>query len=243
MLQMILGKEKIAATDRLEYDRYKSILRDTGFLHLALSIPDSDGTTMRSIVEQIGKVAVHDKNGTAMWDVRYDVSVDQEVGTRSLTNKEFPMHTDGSFEEPPPDYVALYCVQHDNLGGGETLFINSTDVFNRLSLEARKTLQTHPYRMRVPAEFFKGQDISEVIILREDGRFRFRHEIMLLDDEPLPAVQAANELETIINEKCTPRGINLKRGELIIFDNGRFFHGRTKIEDERRHLLRMWFHA
>lgn len=242
-MQMILAREKITVTDRLECDRYKSILHDTGFLHLALSMPDSDGTTMRSIVEQIGKVAVHDKNGTAMWDVHYDVSVDQEVGTRSLTNKEFPMHTDGSFEEPPPDYVALYCVQHDQLGGGETLFINSSDVFNSLSSEARKTLQTHPYRMRVPAEFFKGQDISEVVILREDGRFRFRHEIMLLDDEPLPAVQAANELETIINEKCMPRRINLKRGELIIFDNGRFFHGRTKIEDERRHLLRMWFHA
>ncbi len=242
-MQMILEKETFAVADRFEYDRYNSTLRSNGFIHLALAEPDSNGAAMRAIVEKIGKAAVHDKNGTVMWDVRYDVNVDQEVGTRSLTNKEFPMHTDGSFEEPPPDYVALYCVQQDRLGGGETLFINSRDVLDKLSAKSKKTLQTHRYRMKVPAEFFKGKETSEVVILSPSGKFRFRHEILLLEDEPPHAVHAANELETIINEKCNPQSFTLKRGELIIFDNGRYFHGRTKIEDQDRHLLRMWFHA
>lgn len=243
MSQTILRKEVISIGDAFEYELYKSVLQNTGFLHLKLNEPDSDGTSMQRIVERIGKAAVHDKNGTVMWDVRYDINVDQEVGTRSLTNKEFPMHTDGSFEEPPPDYVSLYCIQQDQLGGGETLFIDSKEVLSRLSSESKATLQSYRYSKRVPSEFYKGNDTAEVVILSHDGRFRFRHEILLLDRAPLHAVQAVNELERIINQECSPRAITIQRGEMVIFDNGRFFHGRTKIEDQRRHLLRMWFNA
>lgn len=242
-MQMIMGKETFVIADQVDYDRYEATLRSTGFLHLALVEPDSSGESMRAIVERLGNVAVHDKNGTVMWDVRYDVNVDQEVGTRSLTNKEFPMHTDGSFEEPPPDYVALYCVQQDQLGGGQTLFTDSRSVLDKLSQQTKETLQSHRYRMKVPAEFFKGNETTEAVILSSEGRFRFRHEILLLDDEPPHAVHAANELETVINEKCKPQSLTLKRGEMIIFDNGRYFHGRTRIEDHARHLLRMWFRA
>jgi len=37
---------------------------------------------------------------------------------------EFVLHTDCSYEEKIPDFIALYVVHHDKLGGGKNLLID-----------------------------------------------------------------------------------------------------------------------
>lgn len=197
---------------------------------------------MQQIVEQLGVAAIHDSHGTCVWDVRYDVNVDQETGTRSLTAKEFPLHTDGSFEDPPPGFVALYCVEPDRQGGGETLFADGAVIRSLLSKESLDVLRTHEFKLRVPGEFFKGQDTVVMRLLDSDENFRFRKDIIILDDCAPRIVHAVEELEQLINSPQHLQGIQLKKGEIVIFNNGRFFHGRRKVNDRRRHLKRMWFH-
>ncbi len=218
-------------------------LLDNGIALISLGeTADSDGAEMKKIVEQLGVAAIHDGHGTCIWDVRYDVNVDQETGTRSLTSKEFPLHTDGSFENPPPDFVALYCVQPDSNGGGETLFSDATMIRSCLSKEFLDVLRNHEFKLRVPAEFFKGQDTVATTLLDSDGNFRFRKDIIILDSCAPHIVQAVEELDRLINSPEHLQGIHLEKGQIVIFDNGRFFHGRRKINDKRRHLKRMWFH-
>lgn len=218
-------------------------LLENGIALISLSKnADSDGSEMKKIVEQLGVAAIHDSHGTCIWDVRYDVSVDQETGTRSLTSKEFPLHTDGSFENPPPTFVALYCVQPDRKGGGETLFCDGSMIRSLLSKESLEILRNHEFKLHVPAEFFKGQDNVVTPLLDSDGNFRFRRDIITLDNCAPHIVHAVEELDQFINSPEHLQGMHLEKGEIVIFNNGRFFHGRRKIEDQRRHLKRMWFH-
>jgi alpha-ketoglutarate-dependent taurine dioxygenase len=156
--------------------------------------------------------------------------------------KEFPMHTDGSFEEPPPAFVALYCVEEDKLGGGETLFVEAHKIKDKLSEQSLQVLQEFTFKLKIPTEFSKGKDSTEAHLLAPNGHFRFRRDIVMLDGLAPPAVQAVEELDSLINSPEHAEGINLRKGEIVAFDNGRFFHGRKKIEDQTRHLKRMWFH-
>lgn len=225
-------------------DDCRHALVDSGMALISLSDrADADGTAMRQIVEQLGVAGIHDSHGTCIWDVRYDVNVDQETGTRSLTSKEFPLHTDGSFEDSPPTFVALYCVEPDQLGGGETLFADGREILTLLSKRSFYALLENGVLLRVPAEFFKGQDTVYRNILDFDAiNFRYRKDIIVLDSCEPHVLRAVEELDSLVNSPTHIKGIHLQKGEIIIFDNGRFFHGRTKVEDRRRHLKRMWFH-
>jgi alpha-ketoglutarate-dependent taurine dioxygenase len=231
------------AENGFEIEQYRRALIDTGIALICLKdLADRDGTLMKTMIEQLGVAGIHDRNGTCVWDVRYDDSVDQEKGTRSLTTKEFPLHTDGSFEDPPPGFVALYCVNDDQLGGGETLFVECHKILSLLSKTSRRVLEEHDFELKIPNEFYKGKDRTKARLLSANGCFRFRKDILVLDELAPSVVRAVEELDQLINSPEQAAGIKLRPGEIVVFDNGRFFHGRKKIEDKNRHLKRMWFH-
>ncbi|MDZ4837595.1 MAG: TauD/TfdA family dioxygenase [Candidatus Melainabacteria bacterium] len=226
-----------------EVDAYRRAVLDNGIALISFeNKADADGTVMKKIVDRLGIAAVHDRDGTSVWDVKYDESVDQENGTRSLTTKEFRLHTDGSFEVPPPTFVALYCVEPDQLGGGETLFVDGNKIRPLLSPATLKVLLEHDFEIKVPEEFFKGHNSVMARVLNARGSFRFRKDLLKLDNCAPHLVQAVEELDQLINSDSQTKGIQLSKGQMVIFDNARFFHGRRKIEDQRRHLKRMWFH-
>ena len=50
-----------------------------------------------------------------------------KLAARSLTDQAFALHTDCSFEDPPPRYFALLAVRADREGGGRSLFLDSRE--------------------------------------------------------------------------------------------------------------------
>ncbi len=240
---MLIPEQCIFTFDKgFAIDACRKALVDNGIVLIKAMDGDDEGRTMQLIVSKLGMVGVYDQRGTSIWDVRYDDSVDQEKGTRSLTAKEFPVHTDGSFETPPPKFVALFCVEEDRLGGGETLFVDSGDILPLLSETTKETLKTEKFKLRIPHEFFKGQDYKETPLLDESGRLRFRRDIIQVDDTAPHMVQAVEELDNLINSEKHAKPLMIRKGEIVVFDNSRYLHGRRKVEDNRRHLKRMWFH-
>ncbi len=212
-----------------------------GGIVLIRTDPERDQQALQEIVSAIGVAQIHDLHGTSVWDVRYDDRVDQEKGTRSLTTREFPIHTDGSFESPPPAYVALLCIEEDKFGGGETLFVDSSDILPGLSETTKQTLRTERFKLKIPQEFHKGEDYKETPLLDATGRLRFRRDIIQLDELTPHMVQAVEELDTLINSDVHTQPLMIRKGEIVIFDNSRYLHGRRKVKDNRRHLKRMWF--
>jgi len=200
---------------------------------------DPHGRTMSWIVGELGTAQEHDSLGQDVWNIRYDASAEENGATRSLTMKSFPFHTDGSFEEPPPRYLAQYVVKEDRFGGGETLLVKAASVLRRLTAPTCEVLRSTRFRFRVPAEFDKGLPFRDVPILFGEGLMRYRREI--IDDEAAGSARAAlDELDAAI-ESVEPVRLRLRSGMILLLDNARFLHARTEVRDPERHLLRMRF--
>ncbi|MFA7335280.1 MAG: TauD/TfdA family dioxygenase [Candidatus Obscuribacterales bacterium] len=233
------------STEGLALDHYRAALYEHGIVNLRLNFVDRTAAALKKIVEHIGYVSAHDEQGKMQWDVKYDSNVDPETAARSLTTREFPLHTDASFEEPPPRYVGLFVVQEDSLGGGQTQLLDVRKILPLLSSTARVVLQESQFRFRVPAEFRRERPFIEgpILSLAGDGEvtIRYRHEVLDLEHADQAQIDAISELDGLINLPEFVDQIFLQTGTVLLFDNGRFLHARTVVKDKMRHLVRMRF--
>lgn len=186
----------------------------------------SEGRSLlTSLIGGWGSLQGHDASGRVVWDVR----VDPEGQARSQGMDEFSLHTDASFEDPPPRYVGLLVIRRDALGGGQSQWVSSEEVLGRVSAECRANLRK-VRSLRVPAEFCKGVGRVWGPLLCGADLMRYRREVLEAD---VPEFSLALQGERV--------SLDLAEGTLLLLDNWRFLHGRTTILDPARHLLRVRF--
>jgi alpha-ketoglutarate-dependent taurine dioxygenase len=173
---------------------------------------------------------------------------------RSHTCQAFTLHTDSSFEDPPPRYVALAVVRQDSKGGGQTCLVPVRDVLARLSPADVEVLGRCWYRWAVPFEFQKSSAAGaarEMIapVLWHDEFIRYRDECVSVATDRLTSAevgQAETALEALgatiaeLADPPTPLFV-LPQESLLFFDNARFLHARSEVFDDSRRLLRIRF--
>lgn len=218
------------------------ILKTYGVLLAKCNFEDPKGVVFQRLVTDIGNPDGHDKDGKQVWDIKFNPAVNQQTGTRSLTLREFEMHTDACFDSPTPKYIGMYVVHEDALGGGLSQIIDGRKLLARLSDKTKRVLRTK-YTVRVPEEFFKGKEHVQVAILDCLGNFRIRREIIVRELCTAEQLKALEELEALLNHDQLVETMFLKTGWMLILDNGKFLHARTAVKDQNRHLLRMRFQA
>lgn len=186
---------------------------------------------LTELVSSWGHGHDHKGPGELVWDVR-----PANGAARSQGLDEFTLHTDASFEDPPPRYVALFVVRADSQGGGRSEWVQSTQVLGGLSPAARDAL-AEEFRIRVPAEFYKGKHELVAPLVWGDS-VRYRRELVVEPDE-LRLRIALHELDRALQGRRESR--LLPAGTLLLMDNWRVFHGRTAVLDSARHLKRVRF--
>jgi alpha-ketoglutarate-dependent taurine dioxygenase len=148
-------------------------------------------------------------------------------------------HTDGTELAQPPEAAALMCVSSAD-SGGETLLMDSRKMIPRLSAEDRAALSR-------PLWFHDGRDGSEErrqpVLNGSEVRYlrRYiaeghrRHE----EEPPTAALDAWDRL-TALPEMQLP--VLLRRGQMLMWDNRRFVHGRLPFveKESRRWLVRFY---
>jgi hypothetical protein len=182
----------------------------------------------------------HSATQAAIWDVRPT----KESGARSHDAREFPMHTDSSFENPPPRFIALYVVKQDANGGGLSRLIYGELLLRSLSLATLRCLRKTKFRFAVPQEFRKDPAVNytDGPILSATGRWRYRSEIIIRDNLTPEQVSALAELDAALGNPHLCMTTRLPEKGLLLLDNGRWFHARSKIKDPARWLKRARFH-
>lgn len=217
----------------------RSQLAHEGMALVQIEPGDEAGRGMQRIVAELGAACTHHAGGDEVWNIRFDPAAG-DAGTRSRTMKEFPLHTDGAFEEPAPRYIAQYVVREDRFGGGESLLLNVADILVQLSPETCDILRHTHFRFCTPREFDKGLAYNDLPILFGDGLVRFRREIIDESACSLDQIAALDEVDVAI-DALEPMRFQLPSGALLLLDNARFLHARTAVLDPQRHLLRMRF--
>ena len=167
----------------------------------------------------------------------------------SQLDRELVFHTDCSYEHNAPWFVALYVVQCDRSAhGGKFQLVQTKDILEMLSPNARQLLSQETYKINVPPDFRKGDIdyISGPIILDGGEHIRYRRDILdknQLNEERADKQAAVAELNSIIliEDQLDIFQPMLENNMMVLFDNRRSLHGRTKIFDIERYLLRVRF--
>jgi phenylacetate-coenzyme A ligase PaaK-like adenylate-forming protein len=201
-----------------------------------------DNKELVEYLSEYGAMNYHDAGQTLVWDVRPS----GKSTARSHNAQEFPMHTDCCFEDPPPRFIALYVVIQDMKGGGISRFI-STEFMAKylLSPETLHILRMTEFSFKVPEEFLKvsGSSVCTGPIISAHGFWRYRGDIILRELLSPAQVRALKELDDVLMNPHLSLTTRLPQDALVILDNTRWFHGRSKIKDSARWLKRLRFHS
>jgi len=217
------------------------------------NLPDGDcDKACLDTIKKIGGICCpyDDDPKSLIWPVKVlELDTPQSKLQASQLDRELVFHTDCSYEHNAPHFVALYAVQCDRTeNGGKFQMVHTQEIINKLSPETRRLLRDETYKINVPPDFRKG-DIDYIcgsILLDGDEHIRYRRDIIdknRLKEESEEKQAAIAELNSIILDE---NQLNIFRPKLennmmVLFNNRRFLHGRTKIQDHERYLLRVRF--
>jgi len=240
--------------DTLLYDQLREELLTNGYVKVKCeNLPDGDcDQACLDVIMDLGGVCCpHDDDPQSLiWPVKVlELDTPESKLQGSQLDRELFFHTDCSFEHNAPNFVALYVVQCDRTeNGGKFQLVRTQDVVDKLSPKTRRLLRNETYKINVPPDFRKGNIdyICGSILFNGDTNIRYRRDIVdknQLKEEPIEKQEAIAELNSIILDE---NQLNIFRPKLennmmILFNNSYFLHGRTKIEDLDRYLLRVRF--
>ncbi|MHB2021346.1 MAG: TauD/TfdA family dioxygenase [Candidatus Xenobia bacterium] len=212
----------------------RALLAESGLAFMRIDSTEA----MLHLISELGTPSPHHQGGPIVWDVRYTPG----AAVRSRTLQPFPFHTDSSFEDSPPNGMALYVLRQDACGGGYTRLLEARKALEHLSPLTRHRLREPVYRFTVPPEFDKGTAARYLPILYGGSRVRYRREI--IDERNLSPHhrEALDDLDRALADHSLVDTVLLPAGTLLLLDNTRWLHGRSVILDAQRHLQRIRFH-
>ncbi|AMO56591.1 hypothetical protein GZ77_03725 [Endozoicomonas montiporae] len=231
----------ITKPSHISSEQYKLALLKKGIVIISLGFKDDSATTMERIVSQLGQVHEHDSQGRTVWDVKIGGQTGHEAMAISHSDNEFCLHNDGAFELDMPGYFGLYVVESDKLGGGNNILVCADRVIENLSEKTFRLLSSKKFRLRVPEEFHKNDDFIEATLIDDNHAFRYRHDIIERSSCTAEELEALKELELQLSLPQNMIKVSLEDGQIMLLDNQRYLHARTRIKDKNRHLKRIRF--
>lgn len=174
------------------------------------------------------------------------------------TDQHFQPHTDNGMLEPrPPTYLGLMCIQNA-ANGGDSLLVSAYTIHNIIRAERPQYLPRlyRPFAIEPPVEQrLPGKEpLWRKPVFEWDGHDLTIHYIRYLMDPgmklagtPLSAdeTEMLNFIDSILRRNEVLFQYQLKRGEIVFFNNLRSLHGRTAFKDpavggKGRELRRVW---
>jgi alpha-ketoglutarate-dependent taurine dioxygenase len=240
--------------DALLFDQLRHELITNGYVKVKCeNLPDGNcDKACLDVITNVGGICCpyDDDPKSLIWPVKVlEPDTPASKLQASQLDRELVFHTDCSYEHNAPQFVALYAVQCDRTeDGGKFQMVHAKEVIDKLSSKTKRLLRDETYKINVPPDFRKENTdyICGSILLDGDENIRYRRDIVdknRLKEESEEKQAAIAELNSII---LTEDQLNIFRPKLennmmVLFNNRRFLHGRTKIQDPERYLLRVGF--
>ena len=193
---------------------WKTKLEEDGFVHL----PNQTEFELNQILEQLGNVINE-----------ADVIANSESNSLVTSDKFLDFHTD--------NHLAKYIVWHCHKPaeeGGYSILCDAERVYEKLNEAEKKELsKIHVFEHKL----FPENRNSNPIVRENGGKRKFYYSFWLAREKyrELPIFKKWRDL---IRDADHIK-MKLKKSDILIVNNHRFFHGRTEIKGER-YLKRYW---
>lgn len=188
------------------------------------------------------------------WEVRAKPGFEQVPYSQS-SNGIGP-HTEAPVMDPPPKYLALYCHRQARCGGGHTRLADGFVFCDRHGGQQHFESLVADF-FATPTPESKAREHLRTSLLNRSAEglvFRFSHNQFRYGDvnpaeEALSADRTALRLDQRLVEMSDQAqrffdeegiAILVPDSSLLIWDNHRMMHARSRYEDKARHLTRYW---
>lgn len=163
--------------------------------------------------------------------LKTDVKIDLTTKALVTSDKELDMHTDHSKVK----YIIWHCLKQASIGG-YSLLLDTKKVLQKLSKQEKEILEKiHLFEHKI----FKDDLESYPMLSRLNGKNKMYYSFWFINPKHknnpvfLKFKHIVDRMEKI--------KIRLNKDDVLVIDNDRIFHGRTKIlGDKSRHLQRFW---
>jgi alpha-ketoglutarate-dependent taurine dioxygenase len=160
-----------------------------------------------------------------------DVKIDLTTKALVTSDKELDMHTDHSKAK----YIIWHCLKQTNIGG-HSLLMDTKKVLQKLSKTEKQELEKIQL---FEHKIFKGDLESYPMLSKINGKTKMYYSFWFINPKNKDS-KVFLKFKCIVDEMKKTE-IRLNKNDVLIIDNDRMFHGRTKIlGDKNRHLKRFW---
>lgn len=228
-------------------------LYDAWLEHLVLVFRDQDLTETQQVEfsKTFGTPRLQDKPRTdSLPDKRPEVMLVGNVEDGALSNGPVAFHSDSSFMPTPLKATALYALEVPT-EGGDTLFVNMYEVFERPEIFHDKRLKKNGRTALFSyTRAFDGVELSarHPIVQRHDETGRELIYLNRLHSKEIESFGVSHQTDICVD--CYLRDIlkwieeapsyqhRWRPGDLIVWDNRCTQHARTDFSPTERRLLR-----
>jgi trimethyllysine dioxygenase len=215
--------------------------REYGFCYVT-EVPYEDPSATEKLLESIAFIRETHYGGF------YDFTADLASKDTAYTNIALEAHTDTTYFSDPAGLQAFHLLSHTDGEGGASLLVDGFKVAQELydtDREAYRILSTvnvnahasgndgisiQPYRGFPVLE----HDSATSALLRVRWNTSDRASIELPIDETEKWYDAARKFDALVKKKENEYWEQLTPGKVLIFDNWRVLHGRSKFTGKRR---------
>lgn len=234
-------------------DECRAQLKESGW---AVIGADFLRTGVAAALAQFGRI-IPQFNGLETFEVTYKPGFESLPYSQSKNG--IGPHTEAPVYDPPPKYLALHCHRQARCGGGQTLLADGIAFFRSLDEETQQWARRNSIQFTAaPQPGSQERRVHSAPMMREEGGesvFRFSYNLFRYGDvnpseadiaaapqpdeaNPLARIAALgerffndHEISVLIPENC-----------VLIWDNHRMMHARSRYSDSARHLTRYWLH-
>lgn len=200
-----------------------------------------------SLMQSLGHF-ISQYNGAVEHDVTYKPGFDDQAYSQSINT--IRAHTEAPGWRSSPRYLALYCKQQAQCGGGYTDLLDYQDVIASLNPDELKLVANSPISFPGPDNGIESPMLNSKA---ERPVFRFSFNLLTAGEyDPklsetaneeklplgLPGVALAHKVNQLFEEQRS--SILIPDDGLLIWDNQRMLHARSEYSDKKRHLVRYW---
>jgi alpha-ketoglutarate-dependent taurine dioxygenase len=179
------------------------------------------------------------------WDRSYpilDIRYESPAGAGAFTRNAVPPHCECAYDAQPPRYMLFYSEAPSDAGGAFYL-VPMNEVLERLPKTDRRALRTTAYTMISPRTGLAAsrplvtqvEGVGDVLVYASDPA---RGNVELFSYPGGAAETLFDRVGAIIADPRLHIRHRWRRGDVVVFDNARFLHGREKYRG-RRHLKQL----
>lgn len=238
------------SSDCATLDEAVTVLGSQGWVVLA---PQLLVKGVRRALLHFGEIAPQ-YDGKETWEVM--VRPGFESLPYSQSSNGIGAHTEAPVFAMPPKYLALHCLRQAKCGGGHTMLADGLDFCERTGMVETCTRTEVNFVATVkPGTTQRQSLLSPLLSAAADGPiFRFSYNLFKYGDvnpsedaivSPDAALNQNSDLVllTELAEKYFDEhgaAVLVPEGSMLIWNNHRMMHSRSRFEDKARHLTRYW---